>query len=81
MPLAMDAAHQYSIASRTSVGVSPAIASSSSRTLGSEASARAISSRVRPGVPRLRAGVSASRPSPTRSSTARALALASRALG
>src|SRR5205814_541347 len=47
-----------SIASRTSVGVSPAIASSSSSALGSEASARAISSRLRPGVPRLLAGAS-----------------------
>ena len=70
-----------SIASCTSVGVSPAIASSSSSTLGSEASARAISSRLRPGVPRLRAGASITGPRPTRCSTSRALARASRALG
>src|SRR5712664_2257459 len=69
-----------SIASRTSVGVSPAIASSSSSAWGSEASARAISSRLRPGVPRLVAGESARGPSPTRCSTSRALARASRAL-
>ena len=70
-----------SIASRTSVGVSPAIASSSSRALGSDAKARAISSRLRPGVPRLLAGTSVRWPSPTRCSTSRALARASRALG
>ena len=35
------------------------MASSSSSTLGSDASARAISRRLRPGVPRLRAGASA----------------------
>src|SRR4051794_35376035 len=69
------------IASWISVGVSPAIASSSSSTLGSEASARAISSRLRPGVPRLRAGASMTGPRPTRSRTSRALARASRALG
>src|SRR6266576_5296823 len=61
-----------SIASRTSRWVRPAIASSSSRTLGSVASARAISSRLRPGVPSDRAGASASLLMPTRSSTARA---------
>src|SRR5882724_9902646 len=61
-----------SIASCTSRWVRPAIASSSSRTLGSVASARAISSRLRPGVPSERAGASASRLMPTRSSTARA---------
>src|SRR5579883_1829498 len=69
-----------SIASCTSAGVRPAIASSSSSTVGSEASARAISSRLRHGVPRLLAGASASRASPTRSSTASALARASLAL-
>src|SRR5487761_2296089 len=61
-----------SMASCTSRWVRPAIASSSSRTLGSVASARAISSRLRPGVPKDRAGASASLPMPTRSSTARA---------
>src|SRR5882757_1578683 len=70
-----------SIAARTSVGVNPAIASSSSSALGSEASARAISSRLRPGVPRLLAGASAKGPRPTRCSTSRALARASRAVG
>src|SRR5262249_48438928 len=64
------------IASCTSRWVSPAMASSSSSTLGSVASARAISSRLRPGVPSERAGASASRLSPTRSSTARAFASA-----
>ena len=49
-----------SMAVRISVGVRPAMASSSSSTLGSEASALAISSRLRPGVPRLLAGASAS---------------------
>ena len=53
------------------------MASSSSSTLGSVASARAISSRLRPGVPSERAGASASRLMPTRSSTARAFASAS----
>ena len=66
-----------SIASCTSRCVRPAIASSSSRTLGSVASARAISSRLRPGVPSDRAGASASLLMPTRSSTARARASAS----
>src|SRR5580704_2175878 len=66
-----------SIASCTSRWVRPAIASSSSSTLGSVASARAISSRLRPGVPKERAGASASRVMPTRSSTARALVSAS----
>src|SRR6195256_3954146 len=61
-----------SIASWTSRWVRPAIASSSSRTLGSVASARAISSRLRPGVPSDRAAASASLLMPTRSSTARA---------
>ena len=53
------------------------MASSSSRTFGSVASARAISSRLRPGVPSERAGASANRLMPTRSSTARALVSAS----
>src|SRR5258708_11863103 len=66
-----------SIASCTSRWVRPAIASSSSRTFGSVASARAISSRLRPGVPSDRAGASASLLMPTRSSTARDLASAS----
>src|SRR5258707_2091306 len=66
-----------SIASCTSRWVRPAIASSSSSTLGSVASARAISSRLRPGVPSERAGASASLLMPTRSSTARALLSAS----
>src|SRR6266851_4122982 len=66
-----------SMASCTSRWVRPAIASSSKRTLGSVASARAISSRLRPGVPSERAGALASRLMPTRSSTARALASAS----
>src|SRR5262245_31626257 len=66
-----------SMASCTSRRVSPAIASSSSSTFGSVASARAISNRLRPGVPSWRAGESASRLIPTRSSTARALASAS----
>src|SRR6267154_2893810 len=61
-----------SMASCTSRWVRPAIASSSNRTLGSVASARAISSRLRPGVPSERAGASASLLMPTRSSTARA---------
>src|SRR5260370_15466309 len=66
-----------SIASCTSRCVRPAIASSSSRTFGSVASARLISSRLRPGVPSDRAGASASLLMPTRSSTARARASAS----
>src|SRR5581483_6522124 len=66
-----------SIASCTSRCVSPAIASSSSRIFGSVASARAISSRLRPGVPSERAGASASFSMPTRSSTARAFLSAS----
>src|SRR5216683_443198 len=66
-----------SMASCTSRWVRPAIASSSSRTLGSVASARAISSRLRPGVPSERAGASASLLMPTRSSTARARTSAS----
>src|SRR6266852_4612734 len=66
-----------SIASCTSRRVRPAIASSSSRTLGSVASARAISSRLRPGVPSERAGASASLLMPTRASTARARTSAS----
>src|SRR5258707_9628835 len=66
-----------SIASCTSRWVRPAIASSSKRTLGSVASARAISSRLRPGVPSERADASANRLMPTRSSTARARASAS----
>src|SRR5216683_208466 len=66
-----------SMASCTSRWVRPAIASSSNRTLGSVASARAISSRLRPGVPSDRAGASASLLMPTRSSTARARTSAS----
>src|SRR5262249_35971164 len=76
MPLAW-MARTRSIASCTSFWVRPAIASSSSSTFGSVASARAISSRLRPGVPSERAGASASRAMPTRSSTARALLSAS----
>src|SRR6516162_8814864 len=59
-----------SIASCTSRCVRPAMASSSNRAFGSVASARAISSRLRPGVPSERAGACASLPVPTRSSTA-----------
>src|SRR5438270_7958060 len=70
-----------SIASWTSRWVRPAMASSSSRILGSVASARAISSRLRPGVPSERAGASASLAMPTRCSTARALASASARCG
>src|SRR5665213_1527123 len=66
-----------SIASCTSRWVRPAIASSSSKILGSVASARAISSRLRPGVPSERAGASANLLRPTRSSTARDLVSAS----
>src|ERR1700681_449006 len=66
-----------SIASCTSRCVRPAIASSSKRPLGSVASARAISSRLRPGVPSDRAGASASLLMPTRASTARARVSAS----
>src|SRR5467141_846675 len=66
-----------SIASCTSRWVRPAIASSSKRTFGSVASARAISNRLRPGVPSERAGASASLLIPTRSSTARARTSAS----
>src|SRR5258707_6623332 len=66
-----------SIASCTSRWVRPAMASSSSKTLGSVASARAISSRLRPGVPSERAGASANLLRPTRSSTARDLVSAS----
>src|SRR3954451_24977865 len=66
-----------SIASFTSCALRPAMASSSSSTFGSVASARAISSRLRPGVPSERAGASASLIMPTRSSTARALVSAS----
>ena len=57
------------------------MASSSSSTFGSVASARAISSRLRPGVPSERAGASASLLMPTRSSTARALVSASARCG
>src|SRR5438270_2678324 len=57
------------------------MASSSSNILGSVASARAISSRLRPGVPSERAGVSASLAMPTRCSTARAFASASARCG
>src|SRR5436305_10398031 len=66
-----------SMASCTSRCVSPAIASSSSRIFGSVASARAISSRVRPGVPSDFAGAFADALKPTRCSTARALVSAS----
>src|SRR5882757_8272881 len=66
-----------SMASCTSRWVRPAMASSSSRTFGWVASARAISSRFRPGVPSDRAGASASLLMPTRSSTARARVSAS----
>src|SRR3954453_10279455 len=66
-----------SMASCTSRRVNPAIASSSSRIFGSVASARAISSRLRPGVPSDFAGAFAKALRPTRSSTARALASAS----
>src|ERR1700730_13835515 len=66
-----------SIASCTSRWVRPAIASSSSRTFGSLASPLEFSSRLRPGVPNERAGASASRLMPTRSSTARDLVSAS----
>src|SRR5258708_16481726 len=66
-----------SIASFTPCWVRPAMASSSRSTLGSVASARAISSRLRPGVPSERAGASASLLMPTRASTARALVSAS----
>ena len=45
-------------------GVRPASASSSRSNCGSVASARAISSRLRPGVPRLRAGARRSEPRP-----------------
>src|SRR3954453_14808046 len=62
-----------SMASCTSRRVNPAIASSSSRIFGSVASARAISSRLRPGVPSDFAGAFANALNPTRSSTARAL--------
>ena len=58
MPVPWMCAHQFD--GRADLGgVRPAMASSSSRTLGSDASARAISSRLRPGVPRLFAGASA----------------------
>ena len=68
MPRRVDVRAPARSPARISVGVRPAIASSSSRTLGSVASARAISSRLRPGVPRLRAGrVDARAPRPTRS--------------
>src|SRR3954453_13329054 len=70
-----------SIACRTSGGVRPAIASSSSNTLGSVASARAISSRLRPGVPRLLAGACTRWARPTRSITASARSRASAACG
>src|SRR3954451_20462927 len=70
-----------SMASCTSRCVSPAIASSSSRIFGSVASARAISSRLRPGVPSDCAGSFANALKPTRSSTARALVSASERCG
>src|SRR5260221_47731 len=70
-----------SIASCTSRWVSPAIASSSSRIFGSVASARAISSRLRPGGPSVGAGASASPAMPTRSSTPQSLVSASLRFG
>src|SRR6202171_3812178 len=66
-----------SMASCTSRWVRPALATSRAKTWGSVARARAISSRLRPGVPSERADASASRLMPTRSSTARARASAS----
>ena len=54
---AVDVAHQLDGACGPRSASARPCASSSSRTLGSEASARAISSRLRPGVPRFRAGV------------------------
>src|ERR1700722_14998159 len=65
------------IARWISPGVRPASASSSSMSFGSVASTRAISSRLRPGVPRLRARWSASLSSSVRRSTPVALATAS----
>src|SRR5215831_8326096 len=65
-----------SMAARISAGVRPAMASSSSSTLGSLASALAISSRLRPGVPRLLAEASAAPPSPTSPITSSALSRA-----
>src|SRR6202049_1395986 len=65
-----------SIASCTSRWVRPALASSRD-TCGSAARARAFPGRLRPGVPNERAGASASRLMPTRSSTARDLVSAS----
>src|SRR5262245_6192838 len=70
-----------SIAVRISAGVRPAMASSSSSTLGSQARARAISRRLRPGVPKLAAGASAKAPRPTKSMISRALARATAVFG
>src|SRR5215831_8631727 len=68
-----------SMAARISAGVRPAMASSSSSTLGSLASALAISSRLRPGVPRLLAEASAAPASPTSPITSSALSRAAAA--
>src|SRR5579883_528158 len=65
------------IARCTSPGVSPASASSSNMSFGSVASTRAISRRLRPGVPRLRARWSASLSSSVIASTSVALRIAS----
>ena len=70
-----------SIAVRTSAGVRPASASSSSSSRGSVASARAISSRLRPGVPSERAGDPARCDRPVKSSTSSALRIASARCG
>src|SRR5262245_36667433 len=70
-----------SMAARISAGVRPAMASSSSSTLGSQASALAISSRLRPGVPRLLAGASATPASPTSPMICSALSRAAAAAG
>src|SRR5260221_9917976 len=64
-----------------STGVGPASASSSRMRRGSLASTRAISRRLRPGVPRLRAGWSIWPPRPTNSTISRALLRASWRLG
>src|SRR5260221_1111063 len=62
-------------------GVNPASASSSSRSRGSVASTRAISSRVRPGVPRLRARCCACAPRPVISMISSARSRAAPRLG
>src|SRR5260221_13705798 len=66
-----------SIAVWISTGVSPASASSRRMRRGSPARTRAISRRLRPGVPRLRAGWSTWPPRPTNSTTSRAFCRAS----